>query len=157
VSATLRDELLAAFAVAEATPSLAVHLFGAGPDFCAGGDLDEFGTTPDPTTAHLVRSTRSPARALARAAARAQVEVHVQGACIGAGLELAALAHRMVADPGASFRLPEVGMGLVPGAGGTATIPRRIGAPLTAWMALTGTAVDVPTALGWGLVDDVSS
>ena len=55
--------------------------------------------------------------------------------------------------PGATFRLPEVAMGLVPGAGGTATIPRRIGRQLTAWMALTGATVDALTALRWGLVD----
>jgi enoyl-CoA hydratase/carnithine racemase len=44
-------------------------------------------------------------------------------------------------------------MGLVPGAGGTASLPRRIGRQRTAWMALTGASVDAETALGWGLVD----
>ena len=80
----------------------------------------------------------------------------MQGACIGAGLELAALAHRVVAAPDARFRLPEVAMGLVPGAGGTATIPGRIGPQLTAWLALTGATVDAATAHSWGLVDELA-
>jgi len=154
VDTGVRDGLVAAFGLAAADDSITrVVWTGEGSDFCSGGDLDEFGTTPDPTTGHLVRSTRSPARALARCAATTRVEVHVQGACIGAGLELAALAHHVVAAPDARFRLPEVAMGLVPGAGGTATIPRRIGPQLTAWLALTGTPIDAPTALSWHLID----
>jgi len=51
----------------------------------------------------------------------------VHGACVGAGMELPAFSSRVVASPDATFRLPEVGMGLVPGAGGTASIPRRVG------------------------------
>lgn len=156
VDTGVRDGLVAAFDLAAADDTITrVVWTGEGPDFCSGGDLDEFGTTPDPTTGHLVRSTRSPARALARCAATTRVEVHVQGACIGAGLELAALAHHVVAAPGARFRLPEVAMGLVPGAGGTATIPRRIGPELTAYLALTGTPLDTPTALAWSLVDEL--
>jgi len=49
--------------------------------------------------------------------------------------------------------LPELAMGLIPGAGGTATIPRRIGPERTAWLALTGLLLDAPTAHSWGLVD----
>ena len=75
---------------------------------------------------------------------------------MGAGLELAALAARVVATPDATFRLPELGLGLIPGAGGTATLPRRIGPQLTAWMALTGATVDAPTALRWHLVDEIT-
>jgi enoyl-CoA hydratase/carnithine racemase len=47
-------------------------------------------------------------------------------------------------------------MGLVPGAGGTVSIPRRIGRHRCAWMALTGATVDAETALDWGLVDAVT-
>ena len=61
----------------------------------------------------------------------------------------------VVAAPGTTFRLPEVSMGLVPGAGGTASIPARIGRHRTAYMALSGAAVTAQTALGWGLVDSV--
>jgi enoyl-CoA hydratase/carnithine racemase len=49
--------------------------------------------------------------------------------------------------------LPEVGMGLIPGAGGTVSIPRRIGRHRTAWLALTGNTIDAGTALAWGLAD----
>jgi enoyl-CoA hydratase/carnithine racemase len=54
------------------------------------------------------------------------------------------------------LQLPEVTMGLIPGAGGTASLPRRIGRHRTAWMALTGQFVDVVTAQQWGLVDEVA-
>jgi enoyl-CoA hydratase/carnithine racemase len=60
-----------------------------------------------------------------------------------------------VADAGATFRLPEVGMGLVPGAGGTASLPARIGAPRAAWLAITGATIDAATAAAWGLIDSV--
>ncbi len=153
-SARMRDELHEALLVAAAEPSLAVVLRGAGPSFSSGGDLDEFGTRPDPTTAHLVRMTRSPARVLAARASRVTVEVH--GACIGAGIELAAFAGRVVAAPDAFFQLPEVGMGLIPGAGGTVSIPRRIGRQRTGWLALTGRRLDAATARGWGLIDAIA-
>ncbi|HEY8525841.1 MAG TPA: enoyl-CoA hydratase/isomerase family protein [Acidimicrobiales bacterium] len=152
VDAATRDALVQAFDLAALDPTIdRVDFRGAGPAFCAGGDLDEFGTTPDPVTAHLVRVSRSPARALRRCADR--TTAHVHGACIGAGIELAALAARVVAAPDATFQLPEIRMGLIPGAGGTVTIPRRIGRQRTAWMALTGAVLDAETALDWGLVD----
>jgi enoyl-CoA hydratase/carnithine racemase len=100
-----------------------------------------------------VRSTRNPGRLLARIARRTQARVH--GACIGAGAELPAFAARVVSRPDAFFQLPELSMGLVPGAGGTASLPRRIGRHRTAWLALTGERVDAGTALRWGLVDEV--
>ncbi|MDZ4374202.1 MAG: enoyl-CoA hydratase-related protein, partial [Phenylobacterium sp.] len=71
-------------------------------------------------------------------------------------IEVPAAAGRLAAGPGAFFRLPEVGMGLIPGAGGTVTIPRRIGRHRTCWMALTGADVDLATALAWRLVDEVA-
>ena len=149
---TMRDALVEAFDLAARDPAIArVELRGNGPDFCSGGDLREFGTVEDPPAGHLVRSARLPVRALAGCADRVTARVH--GASVGAGIEVAALARHVVAAPGATFRLPEVAMGLVPGAGGTATIPRRIGRQLTAWMALTGATVDALTALRWGLVD----
>jgi enoyl-CoA hydratase/carnithine racemase len=154
VDVGVRDGLVAAFDLAARDPAVTrVELRGEGPDFCSGGDLDEFGTTPDPATAHLVRSSRSPARALGRI--HQPTTAFVQGAAIGAGIELAALCGRVVATANTRFRLPEIAMGLIPGAGGTATIPRRIGPELTAWMALTGVTVDVATAQRWGLVDEV--
>ena len=155
VDTRLRDQLVDALVLAGSDPALTkVVLDGAGPSFCSGGDLDEFGSFPDPATAHITRLTRSAGRLLAGLADRVEVRVH--GACLGAGIELAAFATRVVAAPDTSIGLPEVGLGLVPGAGGTVSIPRRIGRQRTAWLALTGERVDAATALAWGLVDDIS-
>ena len=149
----MRDALCEAFALLAADPGLTATLRGDGPSFCSGGDLREFGTFPDQATAHAVRLERLPARGLAAVGDRVTAEVH--GACVGAGAELAAFCHRVVARPGTTFRLPEVAMGLVPGQGGTVSLPRRIGARRTAWLALSGQAIDAATALEWGLVDEV--
>ena len=155
-STAMRDALCEGLTVALADESIAeVVLAGAGPSFCSGGDLDEFGTLPDPATAHAVRATRNPARLLAACAPRVHARVH--GACVGAGVELPAFAGRVTAQQDARFELPEVSMGLVPGAGGTASLPRRIGRQRTAWLALTGSALDAGTALAWGLVDEVTT
>ncbi len=151
-SAALRDALCEALALALADASIEeIVLRGEGPDFCSGGDLDEFGSLPDPATAHAIRTTRSPARLLAACAGRVRVLVH--GACVGAGVELPAFAAQVVAREDARFWLPELAMGLVPGAGGTVSLPRRIGRQRTAWLALTGASLDAVTALRWGLVD----
>jgi enoyl-CoA hydratase/carnithine racemase len=151
INATARDALLEAFAVAEADPALTVEWTGEGPSFSAGGDLDEFGTTPDPATAHLIRLDRSLGWAVHCLSARMLVRLH--GACLGAGLELPAFAGRVSAHPDTFAGLPELGMGLIPGAGGTVSVTRRIGRWRTAWLVLSGTAIDAATALDWGLVD----
>jgi len=134
-----------------ADPHRRLRLRGNGPAFCAGGDLREFGLTSDPSTAHAIRMLRSPGRLLAQCADRAEITLH--GACVGAGIELPAFAGQLNARPDASLRLPEVAMGLIPGAGGTVSISRRCGRQRTAFLALTGRAVDAPTAHSWGLVD----
>jgi enoyl-CoA hydratase/carnithine racemase len=150
----LRDALVAALELAEWDDGIrCVRLDGAGPAFCSGGDLDEFGTTPDPVTAHLVRTRAGAALPLHRLADRLEVRLH--GACVGAGIELPAYAARVVAASDTRVRLPEVAMGLVPGAGGTVSIPRRIGRWRTLYLALGGQDVDAATALAWGLVDEV--
>lgn len=128
-----------------------VVLAGNGPSFCSGGDLSQFGTTPDPVTAHAARTARGPGLLLHRLGATARVH----GACVGAGIELPAFCHRVLARPDATFRLPEVSMGLVPGAGGTASILARIGRHRTAYLGLTGRPVTAEVALSWGLVDQV--
>jgi enoyl-CoA hydratase/carnithine racemase len=151
-SARMRDELVAALEVPAFDPSIeTVHLAGAGPNFCSGGDLAEFGALPDPATAHSIRTQRSAGWRISQLASR--VTVHLHGACVGAGIELAAFAGMVEATEDATVALPEVGMGLIPGAGGTASLPRRIGPARTAWLGLTGVRLDAPTALRWGLVD----
>jgi len=150
--ARLRDALTTALGIAVADPSVArVVLDGAGPAFCAGGDLDEFGTTPDPTLAHLVRTRGGAGLPVHELADRLEVRVH--GACVGGGIEIPAFAGRVVATEDAWFRLPEVEMGLIPGAGGTASIPRRIGPWRAVHLFVTGARLDARTALEWGLVD----
>jgi len=58
------------------------------------------------------------------------------------------------ARPGAVLGLPELGLGLIPGAGGTVSITRRIGRSRTAFLVLSGRTIDPPTALRWGLIDE---
>jgi hypothetical protein len=150
----LRDALVEMLRLAERDDTIErVRIDGAGPSFCSGGDLDEFGTTPDLATAHFVRTRGGAALPLHRLAARTEVVVH--GSCVGAGIELPAFAGRLVAHADTTFRLPEVAMGLIPGAGGTVSIPRRIGRWRTLSVALSGQPVDASTALAWGLVDAV--
>ncbi|HUP71914.1 MAG TPA: enoyl-CoA hydratase/isomerase family protein [Acidimicrobiales bacterium] len=152
-NAAMRDLLVESLVVAAADPALRVEISGAGRSFCAGGDLAEFGSVKDTATAHLIRSSANAAPYLLAIADRLSVNVH--GACVGAGIELAAFASRVQATPDAFFQLPEVSMGLIPGAGGTVSITRRIGRQRTAWMALTGARVDASTALAWGLIDAI--
>lgn len=154
--ARMRDELTEALSFALEHPDApAVTLSGAGPAFSAGGDLDEFGRAGDPGQAHLIRTLRSPARLAHALGDRLTVNLH--GACVGAGIETPAAAGRVTARPGAHFRLPEVSMGLIPGAGGTATLPRRIGRRRACYMAISGADIDLATALAWGLVDGVAA
>ena len=109
---TAAPALVGALSVAVADESVAVELRGAGPSFSSGGDLAEFGTFPDPATAHVSRLTRSPGRLVSLLAPRCSAYLH--GACMGAGIEVAAFAGRVVADPDAVISLPELGIGLVP-------------------------------------------
>lgn len=154
LDAQMRDELVEALSLAAADPGITrVELRGEGRAFCAGGDLDEFGSRPDPASAHLIRLERSVARALARLP-KATVS-YVHGATVGSGIELAAFTGTVVAAADTTIALPEIGLGLVPGAGGTVSLPRRIGRLRTAWLAFSGRAIDAVTARDWGLVDEL--
>jgi enoyl-CoA hydratase/carnithine racemase len=154
-SARLREALLDALLVGATDETVeSVELSGAGPAFCSGGDLDEFGAAKDLVAAYLVRMSRAPWRVIDRMAAKVTVTAH--GACVGAGTEMAAYAGRVVAAEDAFFALPEVQMGLVPGAGGSVSVPRRIGRWRAAWMMLTGDRLPAAAALRWGLVDEVT-
>jgi len=156
LNVAMRDALLDALAVAAHDPSIdEVVLRGAGDGFCAGGDLGEFGSFPNPAVAHVVRLQTSIGRAIALL--RDRVTVHLHGACLGSGIELPAFAGRVVAAPSTTIGLPEVGLGLIPGAGGTWSITQRIGRWRTAQLALTGARIPAATALEWGLVDEVGA
>ena len=150
----MRDKLCEAFELLELDPSIdGALLVGAGSNFCAGGDLDEFGSTPSPAAGHHVRLVRSLPALIHRVAKR--VRVHVHGSCVGAGIEVPAFASSIIAHPNATFRLPEIAFGLVPGAGGTVSVTRRCGRHRTAWLALTGTTIDAEHALRWQLIDRI--
>ncbi len=62
----------------------------------------------------------------------------------------------MIAHPKTYFQMPELELGLIPGAGGTVSMTRRIGRQRMAWMVLSGKRVKAKTALEWGLVDEIA-
>jgi enoyl-CoA hydratase/carnithine racemase len=158
-STDARAALLEALEVARLDPSVdEVVLAGNGPSFCSGGDLGEFGTFADPASAHVARTRHSPALVLDEITARlgraCRAEVH--GQVQGSGLEMAAFCGWVHCDPDAVLGLPELALGLIPGAGGTVSITRRIGRWRTAYLVLSGRSIDAPTALRWGLVDGIA-
>ncbi|BCI50907.1 enoyl-CoA hydratase [Mycolicibacterium litorale] len=157
-STDARAALLEALEVARVDPSVEeVVLAGNGRSFCSGGDLAEFGSFHDPATAHLARTRHSPALVLdeltARLGRRCRATVH--GQVLGSGLEMAAYCGWVVSTPDAVFGLPELSLGLIPGAGGTVSVTRRIGRWRTMFLVLAGRTIDAATALRWGLIDAV--
>ncbi|ORV93895.1 enoyl-CoA hydratase [Mycobacterium interjectum] len=157
-STDARAALLEALTVAQLDPSVTgIVLSGNGPSFCSGGDLAEFGTFADPASAHLARTRHSPALALdaltARLGRACRAEVH--GQVVGSGLEMAAFCGWVEAREDSVFGLPELGLGLIPGAGGTVSVTRRVGRWRTAYLVLSGRAIDADTARAWGLVDAI--
>jgi enoyl-CoA hydratase/carnithine racemase len=157
-STDARAALLEVLAVAQLDPSVSgIVLTGNGPSFCSGGDLAEFGTFADPASAHLARTRHSPALAIdaltARLGRSCRAEVH--GQVTGSGLEMAAFCGWVEAHQDSVFGLPELSLGLIPGAGGTVSVTRRIGRWRTAYLVLTGRTLDAATALAWGLVDAI--
>jgi enoyl-CoA hydratase/carnithine racemase len=157
-STDARAALLEALAVAQLDPSVTgIVLTGNGPSFCSGGDLAEFGTFADPASAHLARTRHSPALAIdaltARLGRSCRAEVH--GRVMGSGLEMAAFCGWIEAHEDSVFGLPELSLGLIPGAGGTVSVTHRIGRWRTAYLVLTGRTLDAATALDWGLVDAI--
>jgi enoyl-CoA hydratase len=154
IDRAMRDQLFDAVTVAVMDTEVSVvKLRASGACFSTGADVAEFGTTRDPATAHLIRSRTLPALVLADRAG--VLNVHVQGACVGAGLEMAAFAGRLTATPDAWFQLPELAMGLIPGAGGCVSVPRRIGKQRAALMILSGRRINAAAALHWGLIDAI--
>jgi enoyl-CoA hydratase/carnithine racemase len=158
-STDMRAALLEVLEVARLDPSLTrMVLSGNGESFCSGGDLAEFGTFADPASAHLARTRYSPALVLdeitARLGTSCRAEVH--GQVLGSGLEMAAFCGHVTCRPGATLGLPELAIGLIPGAGGTVSVTRRIGRWRTAYLVLSGQTIDPATALDWGLVDELT-
>lgn len=158
-SSSMRTALAELLRVAVIDHSIVgVSLRGAGTNFSSGGDLDEFGSFTDPVLAHLSRLTSNVGSMLdtlrQRLGRKLRCEMH--GENFGAGVEIPAFAGWVTATPDTKFCLPEIALGLVPGAGGTASLPLRIGRQRTAELALTGRAIDAKKALHWGLIDELS-
>ena len=99
----------------------------------------------------------SPALALdelaRRLGRRCRAEIH--GRVLGSGLEMTAFCGWVRCRPDAVLGLPELALGLIPGAGGTVSVTRRIGRWRTAYLVLSGQPIDPATALGWGLIDEI--
>ncbi len=156
VGTCMRDAFCEALDMAMTDHSIErVELSANGRAFSVGGAVEEFGEISDPATAHWVRSLRLPAWRLARMTEK--LHVHVNGAAIGAGAEIAAFGKKVTASKHAWFQLPELKYGLIPGAGGTVSLPRRIGRQKTCYMALSMNRINAQTAAEWGLVDEILS
>ncbi len=152
----LKDGLCEALQLAHIDDTItSLTLSGKGPSFCAGGDLTEFGQVDNPADAHISRTTRGAAALLG--SLDIDTKAYVHGACIGAGIELPSFCRHISAHPDTFFQLPEVAMGLIPGAGGTVSVLNRIGRHNAALLALSNWRIDVTTALAWGLIDNITS
>lgn len=146
----VRAGLVAAIGALEADPAVEViALFGAGRTFIAGADIREFGKPPrDPWLPELCNRIETCAK---------PVVAVLHGAALGGGLEVAMAAHARVALPGAKLGLPEVTLGILPGAGGTQRAPRLVGVDRALELIVSGKPVGASEALAIGLVDSIDT
>ncbi|NUY01607.1 3-hydroxyacyl-CoA dehydrogenase NAD-binding domain-containing protein [Paraburkholderia youngii] len=146
LSADVRRGLLAAIEAADADRDVeAVLIVGAGRNFIAGADIREFGKPPVPPSLPDVCNRIE--------ACGKPVIAALHGAALGGGLEVALAAHYRIAVEGAKLGLPEVQLGLLPGAGGTQRTPRLIGAPAALDLILSGRHASAKEAFALGLID----
>ena len=123
---SMRDAIFAALEWLHGERDVTVLLVrGNGRAFSTGGDLREFGTAPSPVRAREVRRQRDVWRLWSTLPCVSIAAVH--GAAVGGGLEMALLCDLVVCAHDARLALPETGLGLVPGVGGTQTLPRAVG------------------------------
>jgi 3-hydroxyacyl-CoA dehydrogenase len=146
LGAQVRRGLIAAVDAADGNASVrAVLIVGAGRNFIAGADIREFGKPPQspslPEVCNRIEACGKP------------VVVAIHGAALGGGLEIALASHYRLAVAGSKLGLPEVNLGLLPGAGGTQRAPRLIGAEAALSLMLSGKHIDAKEALKIGLVD----
>ncbi|WP_454674373.1 3-hydroxyacyl-CoA dehydrogenase NAD-binding domain-containing protein [Achromobacter pestifer] len=149
LSADVRRDLAAAIDAAQSDPQTrAILMVGAGKNFIAGADIREFGKPPKPPAlpdvCNQIEASSKPVVAV------------LHGAALGGGLEVALAAHYRVALASAKLGLPEVNLGLLPGAGGTQRTPRLIGARAALDLMLSGKHLSADAALKAGLVDAIA-
>ncbi|WP_245429611.1 3-hydroxyacyl-CoA dehydrogenase NAD-binding domain-containing protein [Mesorhizobium sp. DCY119] len=149
-SHAVRSGLVAALAeIAADTAITGVILIGAGKTFIAGSDIREFGQPlADPQLPAVIDAIESLSIPVAAA---------IRGAALGGGYELALGCDLRVADEKAIVGLPEVSLGLVPGAGGTQRLPRLTGVPAAIELTLSARRVSAPEAQSLGMIDVVST
>lgn len=142
----VRVGLVAALDRFKAEPAArAALILGAGKLFVGGADISEFGKTPrDPKLREIIKQTEASPRPVVCA---------IQGAALGGGLELALGCHYRLVTPTARLGLPEVNLGLVPGAGGTQRLPRLIGIAAALEIIPAGGTVTARRAIELGLAD----
>ena len=131
---------------AAADPAVkAIVLICAGRTFIAGADISEFGKPPKGATVPEIQTALegSPKPVIAA----------IHGTALGGGFETALVCHYRVAVPSAKFGLPEIKLGLIPGAGGTQRLPRLSGVENALNVILSGTPFGAKQALEWGVVD----
>jgi 3-hydroxyacyl-CoA dehydrogenase len=148
LSAAVRGGILDCVKQAIADPEIkAIVLTCAGRTFIAGADITEFGKPPKPPGLHevLTEMDNSPKPVVAA----------IHGTALGGGLEVALACHFRVAVKDARLGLPEVKLGLLPGAGGTQRLPRLVGMEKAMAMILSGEPIPVRDALDCGLVDEI--
>jgi 3-hydroxyacyl-CoA dehydrogenase len=150
LSTDVRKGLLAAIAQGEATADVAAMVItGAGSIFIGGADIREFGAPPaDPVLPTVLAAIENASKPVVAA---------INGAALGGGLEVALATHRRIAGPSATLALPEVKLGIVPGAGGTQRLPRLIGIPAAIDLIATGRIASASEALNLGIVDRIES
>lgn len=147
-SLAVRAGLMTALDAAEGSGAVRVVLTGAGRAFVAGADAREFDAPPQPPYLPdiVARIEAFPIPVVAA----------INGAALGGGLELALACAARVAAPGTTLGLPEVNLGVVPGAGGTQRLPRLIGLAPALSLISEGRVIGASEAAGLGLVDDLA-
>lgn len=151
LSSAVRTELVDAIEVmTQGDQIAAIVIVGDGRCFSAGADISEFGTNPPADTPTL------PETIAAMENAPIPVIVGIHGFALGGGLEIAMGAHYRIATPAADLGLPEVNLGIIPGAGGTQRLPRLIGVKAAAYMVATAEKISGEEAMELGLVDIVT-
>jgi len=151
----MRDELYQVLGAMKDDSEVMVAIFkGAGEKaFCAGADLSDFLTAPSPTIARQVRWDRDIWGLFLSLPQPLIAALH--GYILGSGIEMALCCDIRIASEDAQFGLPEVGLGIIPAAGATQTLPRTVGRVKALEMILTGRRISAKEALDMGLVNQV--